>query len=84
MDVFKELVLGKPKRKTQQHRYLNRYRGTHRFNDFDKDGVVNGLDCRWRDPTKHENNNNDEPEEFDPRDRKFRRRWEWMPRGKRA
>ena len=37
----------------QQRRYLNRHKGMKRFGDWDKDGVINGLDCQPRNPRKH-------------------------------
>lgn len=50
--IFQELVMGKS-RNIKQKSYLKQYTGTHRFIDSDGDGVINGLDCEWRNPKKH-------------------------------
>lgn len=37
----------------KQKDYLKKHKGIQRFGDFDKDGVINGLDCAPYNPKEH-------------------------------
>lgn len=37
----------------KQQKFLEENKGIKRFFDKDKDGVINGLDCNFTDPTEH-------------------------------